>query len=64
MHIFGVVLNNLISDYVTFHDLNYRINHFEYGRGIEGKPSEISYGRVKDKSGIMTKFLLYSIFCI
>ena len=50
MHTLRVVLNDLIPDYLTINDLNYRINHFGYGRDIDGKPSEISYDRVKDKS--------------
>ena len=42
MHTLRVALNDLIPDYLTINDLNYRINHFGYGRDNEGKPSKLS----------------------
>ena len=50
MNILRIVLNELTPDYLSLDSLNLRINNFAYGRDIDGKPSEIAFERIKDKS--------------
>ena len=50
MNILRIVLNELTPDYLSLDSLNLRINNFAYGRDINGKPSEIDFERIKDKS--------------
>ena len=50
MNILRIVLNELKPDYLSLDSLNLRINNFAYGRDIGGKPSEIDFERIKDKS--------------
>ena len=50
MNILRIVLNELKPDYLSLDSLNLRINNFAYGRDIDGKPSEIDFERIKDKS--------------
>ena len=48
MHTVKLVLNNLIfeSGYLSLQDLNSRINGFNYGRDVDGKPSEYAEERL------------------
>ena len=48
MHTVKIDLNNLIfeSGYLSLQDLNSRINWFNYGRDVDGKPSEFAEERL------------------
>ena len=50
MNIPGIVLTELTPYFLSLDSLNLRINNFAYGRDIDGKPSEIGFERIKDKS--------------
>ena len=47
MHTVNLVLNSLIFElgFLSLQDLNSRINWFNYGRDIDGKPSEFAEER-------------------
>ena len=50
MNIIRVVSNDLVPECLSVNILSSRINNFGYGRDIDGKPSELDFDRIKDKS--------------
>ena len=50
MNILRIVLVELVPDYLSIDCLNSRTNNFDFGRDIDGRPSEIDFERIKDKA--------------